>query len=150
MVIFPENYYRVEHSFWYLGLPFYKAYQLVFNYDSKTIGLYVSKNMINVINENNNDNKTEINNDMEKNFEKSNKTSIIRIILEILFGICLIIVAYFIGKKINEQRKKRANELEDDYDYYTNKNKNVNDINEKDKNNKNTENNVEMSSAFGV
>ena len=59
-------------------------------------------------------------------------------------------MAYFIGKKINEQRKKRANELEDDYDYYTNKNKNVNDINEKDKNNKNTENNVEMSSAFGV
>ena len=141
---------RKIHSSWYLGTPFYKAYQLVFNYDSKTIGLYVSKNMINVINENNNDNKTEINNDMEKKYEKSNKTSIIRIILEILFGICLIIVAYFIGKKINEQRKKRANELEDDYDYYTNKNKNVNDINEKDKNNKNTENNVEMSSAFGV
>ena len=150
LVIFPENFWKVKHSSWYLGTPFYKAYQLVFNYDSKTIGLYVSKNMINVINENNNDNKTEINNDMEKKYEKSNKTSIIRIILEILFGICLIIVAYFIGKKINEQRKKRANELEDDYDYYTNKNKNVNDINEKDKNNKNTENNVEMSSAFGV
>ena len=148
-VIFPENYFNVKHMPWYLGTPFYKAYQLVFNYDSKTIGLYVSKNMINVINENNN-NKTGINNDTEQNEEKNNKISVIRVILEILFGICLIVVAYFIGKKINEQRKKRANELEDDYDYYANKNKSINDINEKDENNKNTNNNVEMSSAFGV
>ena len=148
-VIFPENFWNVKHSAWYLGTPFYHAYQLVFNYDSKNIGLYVSKNMINVVNENS-DNKTEINNDIAKKDETNNKTSVIRIILEILFGICLIVVAYFIGKKINEQRKKRANELEDDYDYYANKNKSVNDINEKNKINKNTENNVEMSSAFGV
>ena len=144
-VIFPENYFNVKHMPWYLGAPFYKAYQLVFNYDSKTIGLYVSKNMINVINENNN--KTGINNDIE---QTEGKNSAIRVILEILFGICLIFMAYFIGKKINEQRKKRANELEDDYDYYANKNKSINDINEKDENNKNTNNNVEMSSAFGV
>ena len=59
-------------------------------------------------------------------------------------------MAYFIGKKINEQGKKRANELDDDYDYYSNKNKTINDINEVDENNKNTKSNVEMSSAFGV
>ena len=147
LVVFPENFYRVKHSFWYLGLPFYKAYQLVFNYDSKTIGLYVSTNMVQVVNENN---KTDINNDIAKINEKSNKRSVIRTILEIFFGLCLIVVAFFIGKKINEQRKKRANELEDDYDYYSNKTKSVNDINEKEENNKNIKNNVEMSSAFGV
>ena len=147
LVVFPENFYRVKHSFWYLGLPFYKAYQLVFNYDSKTIGLYVSTNMVKVVNENN---KTDINNDIAKINEKSNKRSVIRTILEIFFGLCLIVVAFFIGKKINEQRKKRANELEDDYDYYSNKTKSVNDINEKEENNKNIKNNVEMSSAFGV
>ena len=147
LVVFPENFYKVKHSFWYLGLPFYKAYQLVFNYDSKTIGLYVSTNMIQVVNENN---KTDINNDIAKINEKSNKRSVIRTILEVFFGLCLIVVAFFIGKKINEQRKKRANELEDDYDYYSNKTKSVNDINEKEENNKNIKNNVEMSSAFGV
>ena len=62
-----------------------------------------------------------------------------------MFGICLVIIAYFIGKKINEQRKKRANELQDDYEYYLN---NKNDINEKVGNNKNTKTNLEMASTF--
>ena len=146
MVIFPENYYRVEHSFWYLGLPFYKAYQLVFNYDSKTIGLYVSKNKNEVINENNN--KT--NNMINEGEENHKGRSIKRTILEIFFGICLVIVAYLIGKKINEQRKKRANELDDDYDYYSNNKKGVNDINEKDETNKNNKSNMEMSSTLVI
>ena len=62
-----------------------------------------------------------------------------------MFGICLVIIAYFIGKKINEQRKKRANELQDDYEYYLN---NKNDINEKVGNNENTKTNLEMASTF--
>ena len=145
LIIFPENYYGVQHSSWYLGIPFYKSHQLVFNYDSKTIGFYVSKNQNQVVNENNS-----TKNDIISEGEKGNKRSVKRIILEILFGIFLVVVAYFIGKKINEQRKKRANELDDDYDYYSNKNKTINDINEVDENNKNTKSNVEMSSTFGV
>ena len=145
MVVFPENYYNVQHSFWYLGLPFYKAYQLVFNYDSKTIGLYLSNKKDQVINE---DGKNKTNSMI--NEEKRNNRSVKRTILEILFGICLVIVAYFIGKKINEQRKKRANELQDDYDYYTNYKIGINDINEKEENNENNKANLEMSSKFGV
>ena len=39
----------------------------------------------------------------------------------------LVIIAFFIGKKINEQRKKRANELTDDnYEYIFENNKDVN------------------------
>ena len=139
-IIFPDNYYNVKHSFWYLGIPFYKAYQPTFNFDSKTIGFYISKNM----NNENDANKKIINNEEET----GQKRSVKRTLLEIFFGICLVIVAYFIGKKINEQRKKRANELEDDYDYYTNKKTNLNDINENNSPNNNTEGNLEMTSAL--
>ena len=145
LVIFPENFYGVQHSCWYIGIPFYKAYQLVFNYDSKTIGFYLSKNKKQVVSENNS-----TKNEIISEEEKTNKRSVKRIVLEILFGIFLVVVAFFVGKKINEQRKKRANELDDDYDYYSNKNKAINDINETDENEKNTKSNVEMSSAFGV
>ena len=34
LVIFPEKSYHSIYSSWYLGIPFYKAHQLVFNYDS--------------------------------------------------------------------------------------------------------------------
>ena len=43
LVIFPENSFHLKNSFWYLGLPFYKAYQFVFNYDSKIIGYMSNK-----------------------------------------------------------------------------------------------------------
>ena len=142
LVIFPENYYNVKHSYWYLGIPFYNAYQLVFNYDSKTIGLYLSKNDIGVINKDENKTNKIANGENEKNKNRN----IVRTLLEILFGICLVIIAYFIGKKINEQRKKRANELQDDYEYYLN---NKNDINDKIGKDKNTKTNLEMTSAFG-
>ena len=63
-----------------------------------------------------------------------------------MFGICLVIIAFFIGKKINEKRKKRANELQDDYEYYSN---NKNDINDKIEKNQNKKTNLEMTSALG-
>ena len=105
LVIFPDNIDGLLHSFWYLGLPFYKAYQFVFNFDSKTIGVY--------------EQSPEANKDIEeKNEGNKKKFKISRTLLEIIFGILLILIAFFIGKKINEQRKKRANELNDDYEYY--------------------------------
>ena len=55
-------------------------------------------------------------------------------------------IAFIIGKKINEQRKKRANELQDDYEYYAN---NKNNINDKIKKNQNKKTNLEMTSALG-
>lgn len=140
-VIFPENYYNVKHSFWYLGIPFYRAYQPVFNYDSKTIGFYVSKNMNTKIDKNNSTIKDLINNEEETGKNRSIK----RTLLEIFFGICLVIIAYFIGKKINEQRKKRANELADDYEYYSSP---INDINKNFYNNKNGKSHMEMTSSL--
>ena len=45
----------------------------------------------------------------------------------IVAGILLILVGYFIGKYIYQVRKKRANELLDEYDYTQNEGKNDND-----------------------
>ena len=133
LVIFPENFYHVKNSFWYLGLPFCKAYQFVFNFDSKTIGLYEQPKKSN--------DETDNNEDIENKGKKSIRYK--RTLLEILFGICLVLIAYFIGKKINEQRKKRANELTDDYEYVSAKNQKINDI--KNDSNKNNTGILEMS-----
>jgi len=141
LVIFPENSNNVKHSFWYLGLPFYKAYQFIFNFDSKTIGFYEQQQKINeeVIKE---DNNIEDNNEM-KSFRYK------RTLLEIIFGVILVLIAYFIGKKINEQRKKRANELIDDYEYYSNTKKDNKDINNSNNSQKN-KGNFEMSTSIGI
>ena len=58
--------------------------------------------------------------------------SIKRIIFEILICAILIVVAFVIGKKLNNARKKKANELKDDnYEYFSsdiNSNIKANDI----------------------
>ena len=126
LVIFPENFWKVKSSFWYLGLPFYKAYQFVFNFDSKTISTYEKPIIHTII-----DNDTIID-EPDSNSEKKG-FNFTRTLLEIIFGIILVLIAYFIGKKINEQRKKRANELADDYEYHTEND--TNDINNSQNNN---------------
>ena len=140
-MIFPENYYRIKSGFWYLGLPFYKAYQFVFNYDSKTIGVYDLSNEI--------IQKMKENSDININNQK-NKIRFKRIILEIMFGSILILIAYYMRKKINEQRKKRANELIDNYEYYSNSKKDINDINNEISDNKNIKKNLEMTYSLGI
>ena len=143
LVIFPENYYNVKHSFWYLGLPFYKAYQFVFNFDSKTIGVYYQQLKINKDIEKKENEKITINKETKNSRYK-------RTLLEILFGIFLVVIAYIIGKKINEQRKKRANELIDDYEYYSNSKKDINDSKNDSSDIKNNKGNFEMSSSIGI
>ena len=127
LVAFPEN---EDESFYipcFLGLPFYQKYRLVFNFDSKTIGFYNQDPNINNIDANENINDDNNNQNKENNI--SNESNYKRIILEIFICAFLILVAFFIGKKINEQRKKRANELKDDnYEYILDNNKDVNNV----------------------
>ena len=124
LVAFPEEQKDFYYIKCFLFLSFYRKYRLIFNYDSKTFGFY-NQNISNINDENKdkyiNDNKLEIDN-------KLNDYYYMRIIVEILICILLVIVAYFIGKKINEKRKRRANELVDDYyEYISENNKDVND-----------------------
>ena len=116
LVLFPEE--KLSNNNWYLGLPFLKRYQFIFNYDSKTIGFYNDKMEL----------KNKTKSDKDENFFKSH----LRLFMEIGIGILLIgliYIAYIIGQKINTKRKKRANELDDDSFEYFSKDKNENSKN---------------------
>ena len=81
LVAFPENVNEFYYIHCFLGLPFYQKYRLVFNYNEDEDN-----------NGNNGDNK------------KSNGKNYIRIIVEVIISILLNVVAFFIGKIINEKR----------------------------------------------
>ncbi len=138
LIIFPKNIQDNKNKdIWYLGEPFYKRYPFTINLDAKTIGFYLNKKVIieSKINETNdliNDvNKSSTNSDSTSNNNSNLKNILIRI-GEICIGIGLIILAYYIGMKVKEGRKKRANELKDDsYEYIPDDNKDINDENEK-------------------
>ena len=78
------------------GIPFFRKYTIVFNPDNKQIGHYINKNE-----------------EDEKN--KNYKTVIILIITIIILIIILIVLGFVLFKLL--ERKKRKNELDDNYDY---------------------------------
>ena len=88
---------------WVFGKPFFKRYLIVFDFDSKTFGIYKKigkksffKRLVNAI-----------------------FSSTFLLIIAFLIIICLIVYIYFIVTK--KQRRKRANELiDEDYDYLPN------------------------------
>ena len=99
---------------WVLGQPFFIKYSFTLNVDEKLVGLYnpylpIDKAELEEIKEINNNIKNEDNNKIKKS---------IYIILLIIFIIGLSILTFYMGMKIKEERKKRANELKDDnYEY---------------------------------
>ena len=96
MVLFSTH----QHLNWDLGRPFMKKYQFEFDFDNKIIGYY------------------KIDNEVEEN-------NILKYVLitigAILLAIGLVVLGVFIGKKYFQLRKKRANELDDEFDYQQNK-----------------------------
>ena len=97
-------------EYWYFGKPFFKKYQMVFDYNNKQIGFY-SK----ILNENGEEKPS------DEGGEKNNNHIIIYII--IIIGLIIIIggLIYIIIKLYKKYvKRKRANELMDDnYDYET-------------------------------
>ena len=92
---------------WYLGKPFFKKYPMVFDSDSKIIGLYTKT----IENNNNNYSKTE------------NSTSSTLIYIIIIVGLVIIVIGLIIlliKCYIKLPRKNRANELSDDNYEYSN------------------------------
>ena len=99
---------KYERSYFEVGFPFFKKYDIVFNEDSKTISYY---NKIDEKDEN-----------IDNKIDKKEKSKIFKIIVIIILGvilICLILgVGFYFGKLKYMQRKKRANEMKDDeYEY---------------------------------
>ena len=99
-------------SRWTLGKIFTTKYKFVFNQMNKQIGFYNKK-------------------DSSNNSYDNNKIIWIASAIIALGGV-LILLGYFIGKYLNKARKKRANELLDDFDYIQDnkdeKYKNINNI----------------------
>ena len=100
-----------DNQNWFLTYIFLKKYQFVFNPDSKTISFY--------------DKKYE--EDENKNMKKENNKrikNILIIILIILSWIIFIVIGIIIGKFLYKKwdKKKRANELDDNYEYISEKN----------------------------
>ena len=90
-----------EHKDWDLGTPFMKKYQFDFDFPNKKIGYYKISNG-----------------------QLSNDNSAIKIFIYVgiamgalILGIVLIVVGIYIGKYYCKLRKKRANELDDEFDY---------------------------------
>ena len=101
---------------WIIGIPFLKKFRLSFDYEAKRIGFYKKDGKINGENKEKN------------NFFKS-------IYFKIIIVVILIIIIFTLGmvfqKILQKPRKKKANELDDNYEYESYKeNANNNIINE--------------------
>ena len=113
LVVFKKS--NTENDIWKLGEPFFSHFQFTFDQDQKTVGFYNTQ-LEKISNE-------EYMNDYLKKKEKKegildNKLHLSLLIISIIIIIgLLVILAYFLGKKLNENRRKRANELNEDYDY---------------------------------
>ena len=90
-----------EHKDWDLGTPFMKKYQFDFDFPNKKIGYYKISNG-----------------------QLSNDNSAIKKFIYVgiamgalILGTVLIVVGIYIGKYYFKLRKKRANELDDEFDY---------------------------------
>jgi hypothetical protein len=112
LILFPSE---INKNNFVLGNSVTLRYPFVFNSDSGTVGLYTGYTQ-----SNNSENKE----------NKNNYDNLVKIIIIFLLSVCLIMIGIFIGKKIyGIKRKKRANELSDDYEYKDieeNKEKNIN------------------------
>ena len=124
-----------NNNIWKLGEPFLSHFQLTFDQDKKLIGFY-NPAMPKISNEDYIKEKEKQNNPQNGNNQKNDKKKIIIIVVvSVVAAIGLSIGGYFLGKKLNEIRKKRANELKDDFDYTASENINDNKQEENKKEN---------------
>ena len=94
---------------WIFGKIFLKKYPINFDYESQTIEVY------DYYYEEKHDKKDDGGNNGDNNEE--NTDMVLYIVIAATLVIITGVVGYFLGKYINKMRKKRANELVDDYDY---------------------------------
>ena len=94
---------------WVLGRPLFKKYPFIFDQDSKKFGFYLETGKYDI---SNNKNKS-------KNIPWS-------LIIIIILSVCVIILSFTLYKALPLifKRKKKANELDDDFIYETKENKN--------------------------
>lgn len=107
-------------NLWKFGKLFLKKYHFSFNEDSSTIHFYSDYDEILLRKKG-----------LKKNENKSNKNVAAIIILCICLFIFSVVLGLFIGKIIaykNDKKKANANELEENYDYFSQKENGINDV----------------------
>ena len=119
-VFFKILFFIEDFDIWVLGKPFSLKYQFVFSPDTKQIGMYNPDFVY------------------EKPKKSWNKKKFWLVFTIIILSIAFTILGIIIGKKIyGLKRKQKANELMDDFEYISSKDKNnnpenkINDINSK-------------------
>ena len=105
LIVIEKN---VEIDEWYIGFSLLKKYQFVFNQEAKTIGFY----------------NTNITNEDSNKIDAKNTMNYIIYLIIFLSWVVFICIGFFIGKYFYKKykNKKRANELDDNYEYITEKN----------------------------
>ena len=111
---------------WKLGIPFLKKYKLTFDNDENTIIYYNKFNRNKDVNENE-DNESPNNPDKAKKENNSSNTSNKNTLIKIIIIGGLLFIFFVLGILFHKNiirlpRKKKANELEDDYEYTINPN----------------------------
>ena len=136
MIIFQKEIFNnPDLVFWDLGLPFLLKYQFVHNYEKKTVGFYIPEKEEEEPEEEEeeiepSDTTDQKPQEKEKEKEKEKKGGnndnnyIVIIIFGIIVGIGLLIGAFCLGKYMFQQRKKKANELDENFDYMESNDKN--------------------------
>ena len=117
--------FETKNLIWQIGKPLFSKYTFVYNGEAKTIGFYKNKISKQILPTNNKDKALK----MEVN---AVKIFIFFVLFIFLIGL-ISFISYRYGKKKNYNRKKLANELDDNYDYNPSKKyqKFEKDINEK-------------------
>ena len=87
---------------WIIGYPFFKKYEFVFQPDKKIIGTYISYPK----------------GSMNDNGNKTNTSVILLICLVCVLFVVISVLSIFLFKLLKKKlKKKRANELDDNFDY---------------------------------
>ena len=110
---------------WKLGIPFFKKYKLIINADSREISYYEIFKPVN--GNNNNDFNNDNTGGLIRNNPEKNSNQRLYLILEIGGIILLLVLVFLLGFLFHKNiiklpRKKKANELEDEYEYSINPN----------------------------
>ena len=134
-----------EDESWSIGYSLLKKYQFVFNQDSRTVGFYnpdipiekeietdsgIYSDDINTDEEQKNKDNEKVKNDTNTepgnqgkndNIKKTGLSIEIVILIAVLSGVVFLVIGIVVGKFISKKlkEKKRANELDENYDYNT-------------------------------
>ena len=120
--------FETKNLIWHLGKPLFSKYTFVYNGEAKTVGFYKNKKI----------NGNDIIDNKKENVKLEINTGkiILFCVVFVLFIFLIIFISFRFGKKYNNNRKKFANELDDDNYEYNPKIKKEKDINGVEFNNK--------------